>query len=213
MTTMKILLESDSMKAKISIVLTAILCAALAAPAFAQSAKVEQNLQTILQRHPKLAANPSLVNNPTWQKNNPNVYAWFQHHPKAMRQTSHTGAWETNGTWHNPNWWFQNNPNWVYQNQPNWIQQNPNWRQQGDWYNGQWHNRNWYQQNQPEWARHHHPDWWAKEAEREHQGPPYGHAYGRYKHEHHEQAYHERAYHEEKHHEQEHHHDHHGDQH
>jgi hypothetical protein len=181
------------MKAKASLLLAVILCVVVAAPAFAQTAKSERELQNILQRHPKLAANPSLVNNPNWQRNNPEVYDWFQKHPKIMAQTRHMGAWQTNGTWREPNWWFQNNPNWVYQNQPNWIQQNPNWRQQGDWYEGKWHNRNWYVQNQPEWVKRHRPEW-AKQEGRGHKGPPQGPPPGQYK-------------------PKQHPHDHHGDQH
>ncbi len=176
------------MKTK-SLFLGVLLCVALAAPAFAQSPQTERKLQQIMQRHPALAANPSLVNNPQWQKQHPNVWTWFQDHPAALRQTSQAGAWERNGTWHNQNWWFQNNPNWVYQNHPEWIQGNPGWRQSGDWDadDHTWHNRDWYMQNRREWAEHHHPEWaHREEEENEHQGPPYGNAWGHYKHHHHD---------------------------
>jgi hypothetical protein len=149
------------MRPKLSFVLAAVVSIMLAAPAFAQSPKTEANLQHILAKHPKLAANPHLVNNPTWQKEHPDVYAWFEHHPEAMRQTSHAGAWETNGTWREPDWWFHNNPNWVSQNRPDWI------------------DREWWRQNHRDWVAQHHPEW-----AQEHQGPPYGHAYGHYKHKH-----------------------------
>lgn len=172
-----------------SLLLSAILWVAFAAPVFAQNAGTEYQLNAILGRHPELAANPALVNSPNWQHSHPDAYAWFRHHPKAMRQTSRMGAWETNGTWHNPNWWFQNNPNWVYQNRPDWIQRYPAWRQRGDWDDDDhaWHDRDWYWQNRREWAEHHHPEWREEEGEeaREHQGPPYGHAWGHYKHKHH----------------------------
>lgn len=173
------------MKTK-SLLLSAILCVAFAAPAFAQSAKTERGLQGILQRHPALAANPSLINDPNWRNAHPNVAAWFRHHPAAWRQTSQMGAWQGNGTWHQPDWWFHNDPNWVYQNHPDWIQRYPAWRQNGDWDDDDhvWHDRNWYWQNRREWAEHHHPEWREEEEEeaREHHGPPYGHAWGHYKH-------------------------------
>lgn len=178
------------MKTK-SLFLSAILCLMVAAPAFAQNAATDATLQRILQRHPRLAANPSLVNNPQWRKQHPNAYAWFRHHPHAMAQSTQTGAWETNGTWHDPGWWQQNSPNWVYQNRPDWIQRYPQWRQNGDWDDDDhvWHDRDWYWHNRREWAEHHHPEWaehhhreWAHE---EHQGPPYGHAWGHYKHQRH----------------------------
>ncbi len=172
------------MTTKPSLLLTAMLCMVFAAPVFAQSSAVEQNLQNILQRHPDLAANPSLVNNPTWQKKHPDVTAWFGHHPKARAQTAQSGAWETNGTWHDPDRWFHSNPNWVYQNHPEWIQQNPGWRQAGDWddQDHAWHDRHWYWEHRREWAEHHHPEWANEE---EHHGPPYGHAWGHYKHQDH----------------------------
>lgn len=183
------------MKAKSSLLLAVILCMVCAAPAFAQSQKTEQTLQTILARHPKLAANPSLVNDPNWQQRHPDAYAWFRHHPKALEQTRAMGAWEPNGTWHEPDWWYRNNPNWVYQNRPDWIERNPSWRERGDWDDAhEWHDRDWYWQNRREWVAQHHPEWTKKEEKRlekeekreekaEH-GPPYGKAVGHHHHEH-----------------------------
>jgi len=171
------------MKTKSLFMLIAIFAFAFTAPAFAQSAKTESTLESILAKHRRLAANPSLVNNPTWQKEHPDVYAWFKHHPRAMAEASRRGAWEPNGTWHEPDWWYRNNPNWVYQNRQDWIQQNPQWRQSGDWDDRhEWHDRGWWARNNREWAEKHHPEWaHAEEEEHEHQGPPYGKAKGHYK--------------------------------
>jgi hypothetical protein len=173
------------MKARLSLLLTVLLCVAFAAPAFAQTAGAEQRLQEILNHHSELASNPSLVDNAAWRHSHPKAWTWFKRHPRALEQMRRGGAFEPNGTWHNPNWWYQNNPNWVYQNHRNWIEQNPAWRQQGDWYEGKWHNRQWYEEHQGDWARHHHPEW-ARVAPPL-PPPPHGRALGHYKHEAHEQ--------------------------
>jgi hypothetical protein len=169
------------MKTRLSLLLTVLLCVAFAASAFAQTAGAEQHLQNYLTRYPRLQAHPKLVDSPTWRKNHPEAWEWFQSHPGALKQMRRGGGFEPNGTWHNSNWWYQNNPNWVYQNHRDWIQQNPGWRQQGDWYEGKWHNRQWYEQHQGEWARQHHPEWGKFNP------PPQGKALGHYKHEAHEQ--------------------------
>ena len=73
------------MKFRTFLITTAISCAlGAAAPAFAQTA--QQDLQQYVNSHPELQANPSLMNNPTYRANHPDLNHFLETHPQVDRQ-------------------------------------------------------------------------------------------------------------------------------
>ena len=122
------------MKIRTTVMWVAILCAALATSAMAQTPDpaAEAQFQQILRTQPELRANPSLFANQTWLGQHPGIAEFLTLHPLVHEQAARMahgeyGAFDQNHQWRDANWWHQQNPNWVAQNHPEWGKNHPEW--------------------------------------------------------------------------------------
>jgi hypothetical protein len=115
------------MKFRTFLITTALGCAlGAAAPAFAQTA--QQDLQQYVNSHPELQANPSLMNNPTYRANHPDLNHFLETHPQVDRQRYGTnGAYDRNHVWRNSDWWHHNDHNWYARNHSEEYYSHPGW--------------------------------------------------------------------------------------
>ena len=150
------------MKRIVILCLTLSMMGSLRAYAQAPNPTAEHNWQTYLARHPGLAENPQLLNNPTYLSQHKQLAKWLHDHPAVAQQARGQGMWEHNGTWHDSSWWHEHNPNLVYQNHPEWAERHEDWRGANDGDaddQHHWHARNWWIQHHPDWVKEHHPGW------------------------------------------------------
>ncbi len=126
-------------KRLLSLLAVVLLCASFAVPAFAQGAEAEREWQNILAKHPRLRANPSMVNDPKFLKVEPGVASWLDHHPRVRAEAAQQGAWDRGGTWRNPEWWHKNDPNWMRANHPEWARSHPEWAEHREAEHGHGH--------------------------------------------------------------------------
>jgi len=115
------------MKFRTFLISTALSCVlGAAAPAFAQTA--QQDLQQYLNSHPELQANPSLMNNPTYRSNHPDLNHFLQTHPQVDRRGYGTsGAYDRDHVWRNSDWWHHNDRDWHARNNSEWNYSHPDW--------------------------------------------------------------------------------------
>jgi hypothetical protein len=69
------------MKSSTIVATVALACGLSVTPAFAQTA--EQDLQQYMSNHPALQANPSLMNNPTYLADHPDLRNFIANHPQV----------------------------------------------------------------------------------------------------------------------------------
>jgi hypothetical protein len=112
------------MKVRAFLITAALGCAlGAAAPAFAQTA--QQDLQQYVNSHPELQANPSLMNNPTYRANHPDLNHFLETHPQVDRQRyGSSGAYDRNHVWRNSDWWHHNHNNSYARDHDDWYARN-----------------------------------------------------------------------------------------
>lgn len=149
-----------------------LVCAAFAAPAFAQNPQAEAQYQHYLSVHPELRANPGLINDPQWLSQHQTFVRWLNQHPYIRNQARSMGDYDSNHQWHDADWWHRNNPDWMYNHHPEWVRANPAWRNEGDWDDQhRWHDRNWWvNNNHRDWVEQHHPNWAENQEHHEYGG-------------------------------------------
>jgi hypothetical protein len=114
------------MKIRTIISATALLCAIGMAPAFAQTA--QQDLEQYVNSHPELKANPSLMNDPRYLANHPDLNHFLETHPQVDRaRYGHSGAYDQHHHWRRASWWHEHDPRWVQTNHPDWNKNHPEW--------------------------------------------------------------------------------------
>jgi hypothetical protein len=130
-----------------------LLSSVFAVSARAQTPQVEAQVQNILATHPEAGMNPSLLNDPGWLKQHPDVDRFMADHPNVRRQVASGdfggwGAYDENHGWHPATWWHQNHPDWVYANHPEWADRNgwaeTDYRAHPEWFKHDY------------WKSHHH---------------------------------------------------------
>jgi hypothetical protein len=171
------------MKFRSFLAIMAFACVGFAMPALAQAPapQAEADLQQYISKHHEVQRNPSLLNNPEYLRNHPDLAHFIETHPNIQRQTMRMGAYDSNHQWRDPDWWHQNNPNWVAANHQEWNQSHPEWMRAGANPVGEgdydakhtWRARDWWVQHHPNWVKQHHPEW--AEA---HGNEPYHAPYG-----------------------------------
>jgi len=145
-----------------------LLCALGVAPAFAQTA--QQDLEQYIKSHPELEQNPSLLNNPRYLADHPDLQHFLATHPNVDRQRYGFGAYDPQHQWRDEHWWHDHDPNWVAANHPEWNESHPGWNEappalakDGAYdENHKWQSSQWWMKNHPNWVKEHHPVW-AKE--------------------------------------------------
>jgi hypothetical protein len=156
-----------------------VFCAALAAPAFAQSRQSEAEFQRFLSRHPDVQANPALLSDKNYLYHHPNIAKFLQEHPGIHQQAFMMGAYDQGHVWRDSGWWYQHDPHWAYQNHPEWWRSHPEWGPPvvvaapagiGDYDEHHvWRDRGWWEAHNRGWAQQHHPEWYAHhEVQSEH---------------------------------------------
>jgi hypothetical protein len=114
----------NNMKFRAFLITAALGCAlGAAAPAFAQTA--QQDLQQYVNSHPELQANPSLMNNPTYRANHPDLNHFLETHPQVDRQRyGSSGAYDRNHEWRNSDWWHHHHNNSYDRDHDDWYARN-----------------------------------------------------------------------------------------
>jgi hypothetical protein len=103
-----------------TIAISILLGTAVCAPAFAGSGQAEYD--RFMSKHPKVAANPNLLNDPHYLAKHPDVREFMNQHPNLHHEAAEQGAYGANHQWHNRDWWAHNDKKWAEEHHHEWFE-------------------------------------------------------------------------------------------